>query len=163
VGKLILVDAAGAHDFRWAAGIAPLMNPLTIKLIGYTRDSIPADSPQNIARNNFRKSLHDTDEEWRYLTTLSKAFREALRPVKPDLPKIAAPTLIMWGDDDPILPVKDAEIFDSLIPDSTRYLVHQGNHSPQMTQPAEFNCAVERFLAGEDLEGCHSEMQQGDR
>lgn len=156
VGKLILVDAAGAHDFTWAAGIAPLFNPLTIKLIGYTRGgSIPTDGPQNIARNDFRASLHGSDQEWRYLVTLSKAFREALRPVKADLPKIQAPTLIMWGDDDPILPVRDVDIFASLIPNNTRYLVHQGNHSPQITQPAEFNCAVEKFLAGEDLAGCH--------
>jgi len=156
VGKLILVDAAGAHDFTWAAGIAPLFNPFTIKLIGYTRGaSIPADGPQNIARGDFRASLQGANEEWRYLLTLSKAFREALRPVKPDLPKIQAPTLIMWGDDDPILTVKDVDIFASLIPNTTRYLVHEGNHSPQITKPAEFNCAVEKFLAGEDMEGCH--------
>jgi pimeloyl-ACP methyl ester carboxylesterase len=156
VGKLILVDAAGAHDFTLGVVITPLFNPLTLKLVGFTRGSaIPPDSPQNKARGDFRASLQGSDEEWPYLKTLSKAFREALRPVKHDLAKIQAPTLIIWGDDDPILNKRDVKIFDSLIPDSTPCFIHQGNHSPQITQPAEFNRVLDKFLSGGDMEGCY--------
>ncbi len=156
VNKLVLSDAAGAHDLRWLVGVAPFANPLTLKLMGQTTGGqYPADNPRDLARRDFIAGFKGSDQEWPYLSALAKAIRQlALHPVKKDLPKISAPTLLIWGDNDATVRPSDMEVFARLIPDTSRYLVHEGGHTPQMAKPAEFNCAVDKFLAGEDMEEC---------
>ena len=157
VNKLILSDAAGAHDLRWLVGVAPFINPLSIRLMGVTTGGqYSGDNPKQRARYDFTASFEGTDQEWPYLRALARAIRYlVLHPVKADLSRISAPTLLIWGDDDTTVRPRDMDTFARLIPDTRRYLVHQGGHTPMMSKPAEFNCAVDMFLAGEDMEGCH--------
>jgi pimeloyl-ACP methyl ester carboxylesterase len=157
VNKLILSAAAGAHDYRWLVGVAPFINPLSIRLMGVTTGGrYSGDDPRQRARDDFTASFEGTDQEWPYLKALARAIRYlVLHPVKADLSKISAPTLLIWGDDDTTVRPEDMDIFARLIPDTSRYLIRQGGHTPMISKSAEFNCAVDKFLAGEDMEECH--------
>ncbi len=64
----------------------------------------------------------------------------------PFLPLLRQPTLIVAGDDDPIIPLANARLMHRLIPDS-RLHVYRGGHLGLVTEAAELAPVVHRFLA----------------
>lgn len=63
------------------------------------------------------------------------------------LSDIACPTLIVWGEDDSILPVQDAEEFERLISDSRSVVMEDTGHVPQVERPRAFNDLLVEFLS----------------
>lgn len=63
------------------------------------------------------------------------------------LPKINAPTVIIWGSDDKTLDVKQSKIFEKLIKDSYIKLIWGANHHPHLSHPQELAEFSEEFLA----------------
>jgi poly(3-hydroxyalkanoate) depolymerase len=64
----------------------------------------------------------------------------------PFLPLIRQPTLIMSGDDDPIIPLVNARLMHRLIPDSRLHVYH-GGHLGLVTEAAQLAPVVDGFLA----------------
>jgi pimeloyl-ACP methyl ester carboxylesterase len=67
-------------------------------------------------------------------------------PLRDRLEKIACPTLIVWGDKDVLVPVKDAAIFEQLIPDARKIIYRDTGHVSMMERPERFNSDVKAFL-----------------
>jgi pimeloyl-ACP methyl ester carboxylesterase len=67
--------------------------------------------------------------------------------VRERLPEIACPTLIVWGDGDRLITVRDADIFAELIPDSRKVIFEDTGHMSMLERPAAFNALLEDFLA----------------
>lgn len=65
----------------------------------------------------------------------------------PVLPLIGAPTLVLAGRRDPVIPVVNAHLMGSLIPRATVHL-HQGGHLGLLTRPDELGRVLEDFLDG---------------
>lgn len=63
------------------------------------------------------------------------------------LSEIKKPTLIIWGKQDRLLPVADAEIFNKGIAGSELVVFDQCGHVPQVEKALDFNTAVLKFLA----------------
>jgi pimeloyl-ACP methyl ester carboxylesterase len=86
-------------------------------------------------------------------------FMQALRanvdyPVSERLPEIACPTLIVWGDEDKIIPVSDASVFEELIPNSRKAIFEGTGHMAMIERPAAFNEMLREFVEAEpDPEG----------
>ena len=59
----------------------------------------------------------------------------------------ALPVLIVWGEDDPIIPVAHAEEAHRELPDSRLEIFPGVGHVPQLQSPGSFIAVVERFLA----------------
>jgi poly(3-hydroxyalkanoate) depolymerase len=64
----------------------------------------------------------------------------------PFLPFIRQPTLIVSGDDDPIIPLANARLMHRLIPDS-RLHVFRGGHLGLVTEAAQLAPVISSFLA----------------
>jgi pimeloyl-ACP methyl ester carboxylesterase len=64
------------------------------------------------------------------------------------LMSIEAPTLIIWGEDDLLLPSYDAEKYKELIRGSKVKIIDHCGHMPNVERSAEFNSAVLFFLGG---------------
>jgi poly(3-hydroxyalkanoate) depolymerase len=64
----------------------------------------------------------------------------------PFLPLLRQPTLIVAGDDDPIIPLANARLMKLLIPNS-RLHVYRGGHLGLVTEAAELAPVVDDFLA----------------
>lgn len=79
--------------------------------------------------------------------TLVRLVTEDLRPL---LPHVAAPTLLIWGDHDTETPLHDAREMERLIPDSGIAVFEGAGHYAYLEQPARFTRVVDVFLAGED-------------
>ena len=67
-------------------------------------------------------------------------------PLRDRLAEIACPTLIIWGDKDRLVPVKDADEFERLIDDSRKVIYADTGHTPMFERPARFNADVHAFL-----------------
>lgn len=63
----------------------------------------------------------------------------------PVLPFIAAPTLVLAGRRDPVIPIVNAHVMGSLLPRAEVHL-HRGGHLGLLTRPAELGPVVEDFL-----------------
>jgi poly(3-hydroxyalkanoate) depolymerase len=63
----------------------------------------------------------------------------------PFLPLIRQPTLILAGDDDPLIPLTNARLMNTLIPRSRLHVYH-GGHLGLVTEAAELAPVVSRFL-----------------
>jgi poly(3-hydroxyalkanoate) depolymerase len=69
----------------------------------------------------------------------------------PIYPWISQPTLILAGNDDPIIPLLNAHILNAILPGS-RLRVFDGGHLHLLTRPAEIAAAAEAFLAEPHLQ-----------
>jgi pimeloyl-ACP methyl ester carboxylesterase len=67
--------------------------------------------------------------------------------VRERLPEIACPTLIVWGDGDRLINVRDADVFADLIPDSRKVIFEDTGHMAMLERPAAFNALLRDFLA----------------
>jgi pimeloyl-ACP methyl ester carboxylesterase len=79
-------------------------------------------------------------------------FQDALRAnldydFRDRLPDIRRPTLIVWGEQDSIIPVKDAHEFERLIPDSRKVVMQDTGHIAMAERPSAFNDLMMDFLA----------------
>jgi pimeloyl-ACP methyl ester carboxylesterase len=63
------------------------------------------------------------------------------------LPDVRVPTLIVWGEKDSIIPVKDAQEFERLIPDSRKVVLKDTGHVAMAERPSAFNDLMMEFLA----------------
>jgi pimeloyl-ACP methyl ester carboxylesterase len=70
-------------------------------------------------------------------------FRDRLDDVK-------CPTLLVWGRNDNLVPVEDADEFERLISNSRKVIMEDTGHCPMVERPETFNDLVVEFLA-EDL------------
>ena len=75
------------------------------------------------------------------------------------LERIEAPVLIVWGRNDMLVPVEDAEMFEHLIGDNARSVIFEDTgHLAMLERPSRFNDLLRSFIAGErepeaDVEG----------
>ncbi len=63
------------------------------------------------------------------------------------LPEVKVPTLIVWGEKDSIIPVRDADEFERLIEDSRKVVMKDTGHIPMAERPVTFNDLLVDFLA----------------
>ncbi len=66
--------------------------------------------------------------------------------VRERLPEIACPTLIVWGDGDRLIDVRDADVFAELIPNSRKVIFEDTGHMSMLERPAAFNALLKDFL-----------------
>lgn len=81
-----------------------------------------------------------------------EGFRDALDALldydfRPRLPEIGCPTLIVWGKNDMLVPVEDADEFERVIPNARKILMDDTGHVPMLERPVTFNDELLEFLA----------------
>jgi len=62
------------------------------------------------------------------------------------LGEIACPTLIVWGDHDRVITVRDADRFAQLIPGSRKVVFADTGHMAMLERPVAFNALLAEFL-----------------
>jgi pimeloyl-ACP methyl ester carboxylesterase len=71
-------------------------------------------------------------------------------PLRDRLTQIGCPTLIVWGERDRVVPVRDAATFERLIGGARKVVYADTGHVPMLERPARFNADLRSFL-GEPL------------
>ena len=67
-------------------------------------------------------------------------------PITKKLQMITVPTLIIWGENDPIIPIEYAQSFISGINDCRFYKMMECGHTPYVENPKVFYQVVSDFL-----------------
>lgn len=62
------------------------------------------------------------------------------------LPRIACPTLIVWGAEDRVIPARDAAVYAELIPNSRKVVYADTGHLAMLERPRQFNALLNEFL-----------------
>jgi pimeloyl-ACP methyl ester carboxylesterase len=84
---------------------------------------------------------------------LSRLRQTVLTDPAPRLSRIAAPTLLLWGEDDAMIPVQNAEDYRRLMPDASVVRLPGLGHVPFEEAPAEALVPVRAFLEGDGSAG----------
>ena len=66
--------------------------------------------------------------------------------VEPVLASVTAPTLVVWGADDRLIPATLASTFTAQIPDTRLVVLEGAAHIPMLEAPDELNAALLAFL-----------------
>jgi pimeloyl-ACP methyl ester carboxylesterase len=82
------------------------------------------------------------------LAGLRHTLRDDVRPL---LPGVRAPTLIVWGERDSLVPLEHARELRAGIPGARLLVLEGAYHNPMVDRAEAFNAAVLAFLAGEEV------------
>ena len=134
VRRLVLVAPAGVPTGRSMVGhLGPLL--------GAVRHASPSFLPV-LLRDAVRMGP----------STLWRAARDLLaEDVREDLRRIEAPTLLLWGKRDPLVPPTVGDLLREEIPDSRLLVLERAAHVPMFDRPEAFDAALLAFLAGEPV------------
>ena len=143
VGKLVLTGAAGIR-------VPPTPRQRVkrrVFRVGRTLATTPA-VPTPLRRRLQTWSERQGSVDYRAATgvmraTLVKVVNEDLRPL---FARIAAPTLLVWGDADAETPLAWGRIMESEIPDAGLVILEGGSHFAYLEQGQHFSHIVATFL-----------------
>jgi 4,5:9,10-diseco-3-hydroxy-5,9,17-trioxoandrosta-1(10),2-diene-4-oate hydrolase len=83
----------------------------------------------------------------RSMCTIFGTKKDVLDETMMNLHRITSPTLIIWGRQDAILPLKQAYYAKEKISNSKLHIIEQCGHMPNFEKPDEFNQVVLDFLS----------------
>ena len=142
VDKIVLVDSAGIRPKR---------------TLGYHLKVWTAKTGRRIASSPVL-ARHKTSIEqqvYKFLGASDYASAGDLRPtfvqvvnedLRPLLPQVAAPTLLVWGENDDSTPVSDARIMQAEMPNASLIVLQNAGHFSYLDDAAGFNRAIDSFL-----------------
>lgn len=157
VEKLVLVDSAGVSEGIVMFGA--LGKNISTNSLSKTLNSLFMNEHiiKSIIKSLYMHKELKTDEVAEgYVKPfrtpgIEDAFAEMVKGFVEDddlpkrIPEIKIPTLIVWGEDDTIIPVTAAKKFNELIKGSKLITYPQAGHMPMEEHPAEFNKAIAEF------------------
>jgi non-heme chloroperoxidase len=138
----ILRDKPGVQEM-WDSTITQLKDPISPDLVReFAEGTLTRPVPQAFLETIVQENLKAPARVWR-ATFEGLLEDDALK----ELDKIRAPTLIVWGDQDAILPRSDQEILAAAIPGS-RLLVYPGaGHAFYWEDPSRVASDLAAFIA----------------
>lgn len=114
---------------------------------------LDADRDRTLFADPAKKPEVDTDEQYwndSMLARLGWSPRLASKRLGHRLHRISAPTLVVWGAEDRLLPPSYAQRWADHLQDAAVEIVPGAGHFPGLEQPAVVNAAVRGFLDRHD-------------
>jgi pimeloyl-ACP methyl ester carboxylesterase len=158
VSKLVLVDAAGltptaderremranfGNPERWAEVLLPRtgegLDALWDKML-YEPKWIPGFLLDQIVEQTY--DPHRAEK-----TRILDRMSERKRLGEEELGSIAAPTLVVWGEHDPLFPPSMGKRMAKALPNGELVLFEECGHAPMLEKPGLFNETIGEFLS----------------
>jgi pimeloyl-ACP methyl ester carboxylesterase len=156
---LILVDASGAPDAK------PKSLPIGFRIMGMPGINQLATviTPRSVIEQSLKQSVtnqsvvtpSEIDEYWELLrrpgnrdATLRRFAARADAMAKPAAkePTLLVPALILWGDEDKLIPVSAAQWFAGRLPNSKTHIFKSIGHLPMEEAADESAALVENWM-----------------
>ena len=130
--------------------IDALLETLDENYLGWSSNMAPAIMG---APNQPELAVELTNSFCRTDPEIAKQFARVtfLSDVRKEVPKLAAPTLILQCDDDVIAPLTVGQYLRAAIPHSTLTIINNVGHCPHLSSPGASNAAINGFLIHEGL------------
>ncbi len=159
VTHLILVDAAGMQTrfgdrvpLAFRLGRIPVINRLMLYI---TPRSVVTEGLNDAIVHKEVIDDRMIDLYWNFArmegsraATLKRFTLPLNHDVEKDIRKIKAPTLILWGEQDHLIPIEAAHAFNKAIPGSKLIVYPATGHIPMEEVPDESADAIRMFLNG---------------
>ena len=157
LSKLILIDSAGDKSslpphlnlLRSFTGrpmiyLSPgkLAARLTLRMCYYNRTKITKEQIEAYA-----KPLASLGGRHALLQTARQCIPANVDELIAAISTITIPTLILWGREDKVIPLRVGHLLHQLLPNSTLEVIEECGHIPQEEKPEETLALVSRFLA----------------
>ncbi len=143
VDKLILVDAAGIKPSRKLSYYIKVYTFKIMKCLARLRYGAEGAEKYIEAERARRGSADYSSATPVMRGILSKCVNEDLKSV---MPRIKAPTLLIWGENDTATPLRDAKIMNRLIPESGLVSFPGCGHYSFLDNPVQFAAVLRSFL-----------------
>jgi pimeloyl-ACP methyl ester carboxylesterase len=163
--KLILVDSAGlAHEVSIILrlfsipGLGEFMGKMALqgsleKRMAFQRKSWPDPEivPDQMIQLKYAATLWQ-DISKTYFKTLRACAniwgtkKSVYAPIVQGLPSLKNPVLVVWGEQDDLLPVSQAQIVKDKVPHARVEIFEKCKHDPMVVNPNRFNQLVLEFL-----------------
>jgi pimeloyl-ACP methyl ester carboxylesterase len=145
--KLVLVDAAGIRPkrtFRWyrRVGMAKV-GKYAARFLGAPGERLRSLLVGRVASADYLAA-------GAMQPTLVRLVNADLRPY---MPGIGVPTLLVWGSNDSETPLSDGREMERLIPDAGLVVLEGAGHFSYLDQPSRFAVIVSHFIAPPDRRG----------
>ena len=146
VRKVVLVDSAGIKPRRgigyyWKVYSFKVFKRIAIGLLGdKTGGAIVDRWRSRRGSDDYRRSTP------MMRAVMSKCVNEDLKGV---MPSVAAPTLLVWGDNDTATPLSDAKTMEKLIPDAGLVSFPGCGHYSFLDNPFGFKAVIMEFFKPE--------------
>ena len=144
VDKLVLVDSAGivpkrGWKYYYKVYSYKALKKLAFSLLGKEKGG------RIVEKALKRKGSADYQAASpKMRAIMSKCVNEDLRHL---MPKIMAPTLLIWGENDTATPLSDAKIMEKLIPDAGLVNFPGCGHYSFLDNPVQFRAVIRSFLS----------------
>lgn len=142
VGKLLtFTTRASTAQKRWIAARPALRHWILAMVVRHPSKISPDTAFEGLMKGSNKPGFYDALK-----TCLEYDFLDRL-------PEIGCPTLVVWGKNDMIITVRDADKFVELIHGSHKVVLEDTGHVPMLERPVTFNDQLEKFLKYEISEG----------
>jgi pimeloyl-ACP methyl ester carboxylesterase len=156
VKKMILIGSAG---YPTKSKDVPV--PFVIMRLPVVRDIFKKNTPEDVIRKSLVYLYADSTRVSDSLVALyydmarrsgnREALTERMESIGEDgpwqqLPTITTPTLLLWGQQDKLIPLEYGQRFDRDLPNSTLVVVPNAGHMPMEEVPQASLTAVKGFL-----------------
>lgn len=152
VSRLVLVSPAGLMKISTPALDAYVMAALYPRpgSVGHALRLMEGSGrdPSWTLISSFMDNMRRPNAKMAFMSSLL-CFKNA-GDLTPYLNSIEAPTMLLWGYDDPIIPISYAAQFAAAIPDCRFVGLEDCGHTPYVQYPERFAGLVAGFLSGED-------------
>ena len=163
VEKLVLVDAVindepinkGILKFASVSGIGEIITPFLLDSKRFMRSRMKNTlAPQNHHLiddervNSVSRPLNAADA---HHSILSSARNWDANRIEEDAYLINQPTLLVWGEEDKIIPLRNAENLHREILNSQLFVLKDCGHVPQEEKPERFAELVSEFCRNKDI------------
>jgi 2-hydroxy-6-oxonona-2,4-dienedioate hydrolase len=156
VSKLLLVNSGGFREStteekallepRFSeAALAALTPEINAFLFGGVFTKASKASIRYLEKQNRKLHWRDYPD---YAYALSKSISLSLSTYLLDrLPELRCPTLLVWGENDQVLPVAQAELALTQLRSGQLKIIPGCGHAPQLECPTEFLRSIQPFLS----------------
>ncbi|MCE2508894.1 MAG: alpha/beta hydrolase [Nitrosopumilaceae archaeon] len=153
LSRLVLVSPAGVLKVSTPALDAYIMAALYPRpgSVGHALRLMEGSGRDPSLRlvSSFMENMRRPNAKMAFMSSLL-CFKNA-GDLTPYLKSIKAPTMLLWGYDDPIIPISYAAQFAAAIPDCRFVGLEDCGHTPYVQDPERFAGLVGGFLSGEDI------------
>lgn len=163
VASLVLMNASGAQD---GEKIEPYLGAkLMQSSIGQT--ILPYVAPRSIVKQSLQQSVYDPnvmhdaliDRYWelvRFPTNRQATIIRSQTDREPEkwdeIESINVPTLILWGEQDNVIPVSHAKLFNGKIKNSKMIIYPNIGHLPMEENPIQISKDIDAFISIQAIE-----------